>query len=88
MKYPYIVVKNGRWYDAGEDVDENEGAEKSASEFYDQITASEEKKYTKTEISRMKTDDLREIAISVGIENANEMTGVDLKQQLTQHFGL
>lgn len=88
MKYPYIVVKNGRWYDAGEEVDENEEVEKSASEFYDQITTSEEKKYTKTEISRMKTDDLREIAISVGIENANEMTGVDLKQQLTQHFGL
>lgn len=88
MKYPYIVVKNGRWYDAGEEVDEKEGVEKSASEFSDQTTTSEEKKYTKTEISRMKTDDLREIAISVGIENANEMTGVDLKQHLTQHFGL
>lgn len=88
MKYPYIVVKNGRWYDAGEEVDENEGVEKSTSGFSGQTTTSEDKKYTKTEISRMKTDDLREIAISVGIENANEMTGVDLKQQLTQHFGL
>ena len=88
MKYPYIVVKNGRWYDAGEEVDENKGVETTAPDFSNQTTTSLYKKYTNTEISRMKTDDLREIAISVGIENANEMTGVDLKQQLTQHFGL
>lgn len=88
MKYPYIVVKNGRWYDAGEEVDENKGVDKTAPDFSNQTTTSVDKKYTKTEISRMKTDELRELAISVGIENANVMTGVDLKQQLAQHFGL
>ena len=88
MKYPYIVVKNGRWYDAGEEVDENKGVDKTAPDCSNQTTTSVDKKYTKTEISRMKTDELRELAISVGIENANEMTGVDLKQQLAQHFGL
>lgn len=46
------------------------------------------KKYTRTEIARMRTDDLRALAAEVGIAVTEESTGADLKDALTAHFGL
>lgn len=46
------------------------------------------KKYTKTEIARMKSDDLRALAAEVGLAVTEESTGADLKDALTAHFGL
>lgn len=47
-----------------------------------------EKKYTKTEIARMKADDLRALATEVGLSVTEESTGADLKDALIEHFGL
>lgn len=47
-----------------------------------------EKKYTKTEIARMKADDLRALATEVGLSITEESTGADLKDALIEHFGL
>lgn len=46
------------------------------------------KKYTRTEIARMKTDDLRALATELGLAVTEESTGADLKDTLIEHFGL
>jgi len=47
-----------------------------------------EKTYTKTEINRMNVAELREVAALVGIENAEEESGANLKKILISFFGL
>lgn len=44
--------------------------------------------YTKTEINRMPTAELQSLAAQNGIENAAEMSGVDLKAILIEKLGL
>lgn len=78
MKYPYIVNKNGTWYPAGAEVPEETEPHES----------NQEKKYTKTEISRMNVAELKELAIEIGIENASELNGGELKKLLIEHFVL
>ncbi|MBS6466686.1 MAG: hypothetical protein KH381_08140 [Clostridium sp.] len=46
MKYPYIVIHNGKWYSAGEEVPENNNSGTSFD-------------YSKTTINRMSTSDLQ-----------------------------
>lgn len=48
----------------------------------------EEKKMTKTDINRMNTEDLRQMALNTGMKNAEDMTGKELKEYLIQLFGL
>jgi len=49
---------------------------------------SAKKKYTKSEINRMSTAELQNLAASEGIENAFETSGSKLKDILAEHFGL
>lgn len=44
--------------------------------------------YTKTEINRMSTADLKKLAISENVKNAEELNGADLKKVLIKKFGL
>ena len=76
MKYPYIVIKNGKWYEAGEEVPDTVSGEKSSGG------------YTKTEINRMSTADLQALATEQGIDNAEELTGAELKKLLIEKLGL
>ena len=48
----------------------------------------EEEKYTKTDINRMATAELKELAGKQGIDGAEEMTGAELKKALIEHYGL
>ena len=48
----------------------------------------EQKQYTKTDITRMSTAELQELAAEVGIENAFDTSGGELKKLLIEHFGL
>lgn len=67
--------------------DENEGP----LPFSDNDIEFEERpkrSYTKTEISRMSTEELQVLAAEVGIENAYETSGNKLKGILAEHFGL
>ena len=75
MKYPYIVIKNGKWYAAGEEVP-------------DTVPGNKPTGYTKTEINSMPTAELQSLAAQNGIENAAEMSGVDLKAILIEKLGL
>lgn len=43
---------------------------------------------TKTKINRMSVEELKELAIAKKIENANDMTGAELKEILIKHFEL
>lgn len=78
MKYPYIVNKNGIWYPAGAEVPQEINIQEEK----------QEKKYTKTEISRMNVAELKELAMGIGVENASETSGSELKKILIEHFGL
>lgn len=48
----------------------------------------EQKTYTKSEINRMSTADLQNLAAVEGIEDAYETSGSELKKILAEHFGL
>ena len=75
MKYPYIVIHNGKWYNAGEEVPESNSPGSSVG-------------YTKTEINRMSTADLQKLATEHGIENAQTTSGAELKEILIAKFNL
>ena len=44
--------------------------------------------YTKTEINRMSTADLKKLAKSENVKDAEDMNGADLKKVLIEKFGL
>ena len=79
MKYPYIVGKNGVWYPAGTQVPEDNPNTK---------TENGQNQYTKTEINRMSTSELQELALENDIDGAEQMTGAELKKVLIEKFGL
>lgn len=93
MKYDHMVKVNGAYYQTGEDVPEIEDmtADESPLPFSDddiELETREDKTYTKTEINRMTTAELQELAANEGIENAYETSGNELKKILAEHFGL
>ena len=47
-----------------------------------------ENQFTKTEINRMSTAELKEVAKLNGVEDADDMTGGELKKVLIEKFGL
>lgn len=87
---------NGKWFYAGDEITE---VEQSASDFSDYmnppeecglpfVTVPNEKKYTKTEINRMSTAELKTFAKEHEVDNAEEMTGAELKKVLIEKLGL
>lgn len=48
----------------------------------------EENGYTKTDINRMSTQDLRTLAVVQGLENVEEYTGAEIKKMLIDKLGL
>lgn len=84
MEYPYIVNKDGVWYPAGADVPED-----ISPIVTDNLTEKlVHNGHTKTEINRMSTAELQELALENGIDGADEMTGAELKKVLIEKFGL
>lgn len=97
MKYGHIVKLNGVYYQAGEDVPGNAFEETAVEEALppysdeDIVLESKEdtpKQYSKTDINTMKTADLQNLAASVEIDGAEEMTGGELKKLLIEYYGL
>lgn len=52
------------------------------------VTVPQGKAYTKTEINRMPTAELKVLAKEKGIDNAEDMTGGELKKALIETLGL
>lgn len=75
----HSIKVNGKWHMAGDEISSAMPGEKA------EINT---KQYTKTEINRMSTEDLRHMALNTGVENAENMTGKELKEYLISVFGL
>lgn len=76
MVAEYTVKRNGKWFKAGEEIPDIVPGEKSCGG------------YTKTEINRMSTADLQALASEHGIEEADQISGAELKRILIEQFGL
>lgn len=94
MVYDHMIKANGRYYQSGEDVPEEN---KKIADNKNPLPFSEddkddysegEKQYTKTDINKMTTTDLQALATEEGIENAYNTSGGELKKILIDHFGL
>lgn len=68
---------NGKWYKAGEEI-----------ALAEPQTEAKPNQYTKTEINRMSTAELQALALENNIDDADEMTGAELKKVLIEKFGL
>lgn len=77
----YTVKRNGKWYHAGDEIDE--GTDESVPLPFDEPV-----KHTKTEIMRMSTADLQALAAMEGIEDADKINGAELKKLLIDKFDL
>lgn len=71
MVAEYTVKRNGKWYHAGDTIEEVE--ESSSSLPF-------EKAHTKTEINRMSVDDLKALAAENDVPGYEDMTGTALKE--------
>lgn len=99
MKFDYLVKHNGVYYKPGEEVPcgdkphevltsptekvEEKVEVKPIEETIKVDAETETKKYTKTEINRMSTSELRNLAKSLGI-NGDEFVGSELKSILIE----
>nr|DAI90749.1 MAG TPA: Rho termination factor, N-terminal domain [Bacteriophage sp.] len=80
-----IIKMNGKWYKAGEEVPEETSGQESSDE---EIQMPEVFKYKKTDINRMSTADLKELAREHEVLNVDDMTGQDLKEYFITRFNL
>lgn len=88
MKYPYIVIANGKWYAAGEDVPvEEEVVAPVSEEVQEEIPESHKDTPTREEIEGMKYFSLKSLAEKNGIETGNKKAAV-LKKELIERLGL
>lgn len=88
MIYPFIVNRDGIWYEAGTDVPVDSIEEKNDFSEYMNAPVDNEKSYTKTEINRMSTADLQKLAKEQGVVNAENLNGSELKKLLIKKYGL
>lgn len=79
----HSIKHDGVWYKVGDEVPES-NSNSVPSDFMNPP----ETTYTKTEINRMSTADLKKLASENGIENATEINGGELKNLLIEKFGL
>lgn len=75
MTAQYTVKFNGKWYKAGEEIEETQTVPSSFN-------------YTKTDINRMSTADLQTLAKEQGIGGAELLSGAELKKLLIERFNL
>lgn len=80
-----IIKMNGKWYKAGEEVPEDTPGQEFSAET-EQVP--KEFEYKKTDINRMSTADLKELAREHGVLNVDDMTGQDLKEYFITRFNL
>lgn len=84
MKFDHRVKIKGVLYEIGQDVpmEENKAIENLNTKPQEVVA------YTKTEINRMTTAELQDLAVKNGIDGAESITGAELKKILAEKFGL
>ena len=78
MKHKTNVIHNGVFYPAGADVPAGTKEEHKV----------DGKQYSKSEIQRMSTADLKTLAPTLGIDVTEESTGAKLKEEIIARLGL
>jgi hypothetical protein len=81
---------NNGWEIASED-DSQKVESKSTDDFSKHMNPPEEVsevKYTKTDIYRLSTAELKELATAENISDVENKTGGELKKELVEHFNL
>ena len=73
LKTPLIKLENDKKID-------------DFSKYMNETEETKETEYTKTEINRMSTADLKELAEKNGLDNS--LSGAELKKLLINHYGL
>lgn len=88
MVAKHSVKVNGIWYKAGEEISsaKTEVKEKNFLDEFAENLAKEEFSYTKTEINRMSTADLKKLAKENGINDG--LSGAEIKKALIAKFEL
>ena len=79
----HSIKHDGVWYKVGDEVPES-NSNSVPSDFMNPP----ETPYTKTEINRMSTDDLKSLAAENGVVGYESMTGSALKEYFIDLFGL
>lgn len=82
------IKVNGKWFYAGQEIDEVKKFTSDFSQYMNPPEKSQEKAYTKTEINRMSTAELKSFSMEHGVDNADNMTGAELKKVLIEMLGL
>lgn len=78
---------HGQWYHAGDELPPPANSVKSSST--ETVCETQEKPaYTKTEINRMSTKELKDLAEKNGISSGADMTGAELKRYFISLWGL
>ena len=88
MKFSHLVKYNGQYYPAGADVPVGDNSVKEVVEKDAKPIVEKQTDYTKTEINRLSTAELKQLAKKQQIDGAESMTGSDLKKVLIEKFGL
>lgn len=84
MKYDHAVKYDGTFYPAGSDVP----VETKDFEIKQDTNVKNEESYTKTDIKKMPIAELKDLAISIGITDAENKTDSELKKSLIEFYGL
>ena len=87
----HSIKMNGKWYKAGEEIEDMAVGKNSLPFSDDDITFEkrpEQKEYTKTDIMKMNKAELYEMAKNTGVENVDEMNRAELAEYLLSVFGL
>lgn len=88
MIYPYIVKRNGVYYEAGQDVPAFAPVKIEQSKEVEKPKQEQSVTYTKTDINRMNKAELVVKATEIGVKDAEEMSGNALKDKLIEYYGL
>ena len=69
-------------------IEKIESKTESKAKFEEVVEKTSDLPYTKTEVNRMSTADLKLVALNAGVEDADDLSGAELKKILIKKFGL
>ena len=87
--FGHIVIKDGVWYEAGQDVPASTPEPKPIDDKKTiELDETKTEKPTKTEINRMSTAELQKTADNIGFDDAFSKSGSELKKILIDYYEL
>ena len=88
MKFDHRVKVNGKWYNAGEEVDASSPVKTTPKAEKENKVEESTNTYKRSDIQKMKVNELKAFAESNGIEVTDDMSGNDLKKEIFIKLGL